>query len=414
MRQATELGERLTQRLVDAAATAPDDAARRWAQCGALAITVDGDGRPSSRPAIVAPLCDAVADHIGEHSGVLGHAVRLDGAALLAERAAFTAWRPQGSISLGGSCRLMATTAGTLALSLARDSDRALLPAFLGIADDASWEEIERVIGASSAVGLARWGAELGLPCANVGETGTGPLVVTGAIGTAQRSSDVPLVVDLSSLWAGPLAAQIIGLSGAQIWKVESRRRPDGGRNAQQGFYDLLHGGHRSLSFDFDSAHDLAALRRLLDHADVVIEASRPRALEQLGLSYEQCRAAGWRGVWLVITGHGRQQPIRVAFGDDAAVAGGLLAGTSTQPSFCGDAIADPLTGMVAAALTLEALATSWAGRIELSLAATSAFFARWLPHEAGPHHYRPSPPVHRHPSAAAPAIGADNATVRY
>jgi hypothetical protein len=59
--------------------------------------------------------------------------------------------------------------------------------------------------------------------------------------------------------------------------------------------------------------------------------------------------------VWTSITGHGRAGAAgdRVAFGDDAAVAGGLVRWAADTPMFLGDAVADPLTGMVAAAATL-------------------------------------------------------------
>jgi len=67
---------------------------------------------------------------------------------------------------------------------------------------------------------------------------------------------------------------------------------------------------------DFTSPEGLSALRALVAQADVVVEASRPRALEQLGID-------AWSGgarVWVSITGHGRNEPVRVGFGDDAAV----------------------------------------------------------------------------------------------
>ena len=59
------------------------------------------------------------------------------------------------------------------------------------------------------------------------------------------------------------------------------------------------------------------------------------------------CAAAG-SAVWVSITGYGRDGPAaqRVAFGDDAAVAGGLIGGDRTDPVFCADAVADPLAGL--------------------------------------------------------------------
>ena len=130
-----------------------------------------------------------------------------------------------------------------------------------------------------------------------------------------------PLVVDLSSLWAGPLCSHLLGLGGARVVKVESTARPDGGRTDDSGFFDLLNHGKASVALDLPSAEGVARLRSLLQAADVVIEGSRPRALRQWGIDAEAllADAAGPR-VWVSITGHGRDdaEGVRVAFGDDA------------------------------------------------------------------------------------------------
>ena len=63
--------------------------------------------------------------------------------------------------------------------------------------------------------------------------------------------------------------------------------------------------------------------------------------------------------MWLSITAYGRTGPWRdrVGFGDDCAAAGGLVAWTADRsPAFVADAVADPLTGMVAAALVADAV----------------------------------------------------------
>src|SRR4029453_19173112 len=96
-----------------------------------------------------------------------------------------------------------------------------------------------------------------------------------------------PLVVDLSSLWAGPLCAHLLGLQGARVVKVESTGRPDGARRGPAAFFDLLHGGPRGVARDLRDPAGAACLRRLLAAADVVVEASRPRALRQLGIEAE-------------------------------------------------------------------------------------------------------------------------------
>ena len=137
-------------------------------------------------------------------------------------------------------------------------------------------------------------------------------------------------VVDLSSLWAGPLCGQLLAAAGARVIKVESTTRPDGARHGPKAFFELMHRGKEFLAFDFSTTAGRAALADVLGAADVVIEASRPRALEQLGI----IAASSPARVWLSITGYGRDLPVRVAFGDDAAVAGGLVAYAEQGPVF--------------------------------------------------------------------------------
>lgn len=182
---------------------------------------------------------------------------------------------------------------------------------------------------------------------------------------------DGALVVDLSSLWAGPSCARLLGLGGARIRKVESTTRPDGSRAGDPDFHRWLHEGHEEVAFDFADAAGRAALVAVLHEADVVIEGSRPRAFDRLGIDPAEFVAKRPGTVWLSITGYGRCGPWRdrVAFGDDAAVAGGLVATDQDgSPAFVGDAIADPLTGVTAAALVAGAVRSGGGVHIDIAL----------------------------------------------
>jgi crotonobetainyl-CoA:carnitine CoA-transferase CaiB-like acyl-CoA transferase len=167
------------------------------------------------------------------------------------------------------------------------------------------------------------------------------------------RPVDGLLVVDFSALWAGPLCAQLLGLAGARVVKVETPTHPDGARRGHPGFYWLLHAGHRSVVLDPTTSAGRRALAELVEAADIVIEASRPRALARFGLDAHAAVAAGT--TWISITAAGRSSD-RIGFGDDVAASAGLVAHDDRgAPVFCGDAIADPLTGLTAAALALTA-----------------------------------------------------------
>ncbi|MEJ0046865.1 MAG: CoA transferase [Rhodospirillales bacterium] len=201
-----------------------------------------------------------------------------------------------------------------------------------------------------------------------------------GTAGVAPRRPAV--VVDLSSLWAGPLAGALLLRAGAEVIKVESVARPDGARRGHSGFFDRLNGGKRCVALDFADARGLAALRALLRHADIVIEGSRPRALRQMGIVAEEFLAERPELVWVSVTAYGRDATVGewVGFGDDAAVAAGLsqrMAETYGQMLFVGDAVADPLTGLQAAVAALAAWRQGRGGLVALSLAGVAARAAR-------------------------------------
>jgi crotonobetainyl-CoA:carnitine CoA-transferase CaiB-like acyl-CoA transferase len=203
-------------------------------------------------------------------------------------------------------------------------------------------------------------------------------------------------VADLSSLWAGPLCGNVLSLAGARVIKVESTQRPDGTRAGPDAFFDLIHGGQESVALDLAAPAGVAALRELLAGVDVVIEGSRPRALEQLGIDAAELLRAGRPKVWVSVTGHGRsgQQRDWAAFGDDAAVAGGLVVWDEAGPCFCADAVADPATGLVAAAACLGLLAEPGRWLVDVPMAGVAA----WL---AGAPNAQPA--LRAAPDAAAP-----------
>jgi crotonobetainyl-CoA:carnitine CoA-transferase CaiB-like acyl-CoA transferase len=214
------------------------------------------------------------------------------------------------------------------------------------------------------------------------------------------------LVADLSSLWAGPLCGQLLARAGAVVVKVETPRRPDGTRSGAPAFFDWMNVGKLSYAVDFDDARD--AVRRLLGAADIVIEGSRPAGLRRRKLSADDVPARSGR-IWLRIKGY-RDQPDRPAFGDDAAVAGGLVGAAADGPVFCGDAIADPLSGLEAARAVGESLRRGGGEVIDVSMAQVAARYAA-LPQSTD----RAAPAGRPQPPPAVPSaspLGADNAAV--
>jgi hypothetical protein len=311
----------------------------------------------------------------------------LDGATILGERAAINGWRIGGDVSPGGGCRLYQAADDHVALNLARDDDRALLPAFFEQDFDASSDAaIAALIASSNAAELVSRARMLGLATARENETDL-PLdapgrLIAGGSKAPPPMKLAPVVVDFSALWAGPLASHLMQLAGGEVIKVESTRRLDGMRDGDRDFFALLNQGKASVALDFTSSADRAALRSLIKRADIVIEASRPRALRNLGLDADAIVRAQPGLVWLTITAHGAtgEQADWVGFGDDCGVAVGLSAASrkaSGVSGFVGDAIADPLTGLNAALVGWNAWRSGAGGRYDVSLrACAQAAFA--------------------------------------
>lgn len=262
------------------------------------------------------------------------------------------------------TCRLLPTLDGWLAVNLARESDVDLLPAWL---EDGA-DEWEKVVADRPTAALVERGVLLGMAVAAPGECTSRP--------TRRRVSEhgrtAFRVVDLSSMWAGPLCARLLADAGAEVIKVEDPRRPDAMRHGSPNLFTRLHDGATFVELPIDSAE----LRALLDTADVVIESARPRALPQAGIDREAI-APDTGCVWVSITGYGLNGGNRVAFGDDAAVAGGLIDWRDGEPQLIGDAIADPITGMIAAHLTLQARAEGGGWIVDAGLAPCAHEIAR-------------------------------------
>ncbi|URM93979.1 CoA transferase [Actinomadura madurae] len=323
--------------------------AAAWARSGVVALTGRPDGPPLVPPGSGAATARVLAERFADHTIRTGRAVRVDGPRLLSERAAFLGLQRRGRVSAGGACRLLRTADGWAAVSCARPDDPSLLGALAcaEVTDD-PWPAVTAWLRGHTGTELAERAELLGVAAGPVRPRPAPPQIPEPLV---PRPLDGALVVDFSALWAGPLCAHLLGLAGARVVKVEMPSRPDGARRGDPGFYRLLHAGHRSVVVDPSVHAGRRALSALVNAADIVIEASRPRALARFGLDAAEAVDSGT--TWVSITAYGRDHD-RVGFGDDVAATSGLVCRESAgggAPLFCGDALADPLTGLTAAML---------------------------------------------------------------
>ncbi|MGA5418808.1 CaiB/BaiF CoA transferase family protein [Streptomyces lavendulocolor] len=199
---------------------------------------------------------------------------------------------------------------------------------------------------------------------------------------TASSPAAPPLqglrVLDLATLFAGPLAATMLGDFGADVIKVEHPRSPDPSRGhgpAKNGvglWWKLLGRNKRTITLDLSTPGGRATLLRLAATADVVVENFRPGTLEKWGLGWPELSAANERLVLARVTGFGQYGPYarRPGFGTLAEAMSGFAAitgepdGPPTLPPFgLADSIA-ALATAYAVMTALQARATTGHGQV--------------------------------------------------
>jgi len=339
-----------------------------WARSGAVAIT----GTPTklfTPPGFAATAARGALLALDSFIGATGIA----GEQLLAERAAISQWPAKAPWTLGLHCRAVRTTDGWFALSLARQADLDAVPALISEPTSHEWVSVDawaRTITTDEAVDRCR---QFGMPAGAIGSVaGRNLMQITSHGATGVRSLRGLRVVDLSALWAGPLCANLLQLAGADVIRVESEQRSDGARIGIPTFDDLLHSGQKSVTFD---SNNLEFLHALVASADLVISASRPRGLESLSLDPQSWLASKAHGVWVQLSAYGSTGPQAnwIGFGDDTAMAAGLVRWIEGIPIPIADAIADPLTGVHAAVGAVSLAQRGGAHLLELSLADVAA-----------------------------------------
>jgi hypothetical protein len=331
----------------------------------------------------VSRFAESVTRAVEKASPLRSFRLGVTGARLLGERAEHrgvdtSAIPRRRGVSETGATRLIRTADGWLSLTLSRSDDYELLPACFERDMPQTpdpWTFAETAARDMSSVHIRDRAVLLGLSCAIPNEHSDSPLSGQHltAFPPAARQPGRMRVVDLSALWAGPLCARLLRERGATVTTVEDPARPDGMRVGSPSFYEALHQGHVPLPVSFATPTGREQLSALIAEADVVITSARPRAFEQLGIDPLRIMSDTSICAWVAITGFGQEQTLRIGFGDDAAIAGGLVNQSTDGPDFIGDAIADPLTGLSAAAIALHAFGSGTRVFADLSLASVAA-----------------------------------------
>lgn len=173
-------------------------------------------------------------------------------------------------------------------------------------------------------------------------------------------------VLDLSTLFAGPLSATLLADYGAEVIKVEHPRgdplRTHGhSKNGHGLMWKQVNRNKRCITLDLSKSEGQEVLLELAAGADVIVENFRPGTLERWNLAYERLSAANPGLVLLRMTGFGQFGPYasRPGFGTLAESMSGFAAitgepdGPPTLPPF---GLADCIAGISGAFAVASAL----------------------------------------------------------
>ncbi|MGE0731307.1 MAG: CoA transferase [Acidimicrobiia bacterium] len=177
-------------------------------------------------------------------------------------------------------------------------------------------------------------------------------------------------VLDLTAMWAGPLATWLLAAAGAEVIKIEAPCRIDGLRRSTRpatagpgpgALFVALDGGKSHRSLDLREPAALAALLELVTDADAVVDSFSPRVRPNLGIDAATLRRRrpGLIDVGVRAYPSGGAEAGWVAYGGGAHATGGLAIGPDGAPRRAACAYPDPLAGLEAALAVVTALGTA-------------------------------------------------------
>ncbi|MGL4443740.1 MAG: CaiB/BaiF CoA transferase family protein [Alsobacter sp.] len=181
-------------------------------------------------------------------------------------------------------------------------------------------------------------------------------------------------VLELARILAGPWVGQTLADLGADVVKVERPGAGDDtrawgppfvqgadGEQLSAAYFHSCNRGKRSIAVDFETPEGQAVVRRLAEHADVVVENFKVGGLKKYGLDHDSLRALNPRLVTCSITGFGQDGPYAERAGYDFMIQamGGIMEVTGErggEPQKVGVAVSDIFTGVYSVVGILAAL----------------------------------------------------------
>lgn len=194
-------------------------------------------------------------------------------------------------------------------------------------------------------------------------------------------------IVDMTSMWAGPLCTELLARFGATVVKVEPAARPDGLRfgdgddgRGRAPMFDALNGHKEFADIDLRHCSDRGEFLQELRRADLLVTSLSPRAQQNLGLDPVSLRSQFPQLRVLSITAFAGSSAEAewVAYGTGVHAASGLgmVEGSPQAPAF---SYPDPLAGLLGCRVALAQLARAVEPAQRISLEEAIRPLVRWV-----------------------------------
>ena len=168
----------------------------------------------------------------------------------------------------------------------------------------------------------------------------------------SQQSLSGIRVLDLSRLLPGPFLTMILADMGADVIKIEAPVIGDYMRQipplngTMSGRYLSVNRDKRSLVLNLKEEQGRAALLKMVESVDVVVESFRPGVMQKLGLDFETLKSHNAKVILCSLSGYGQTGPYKTRAGHDLnyiGLAGVLAMGGERggKPMMPGTQIAD-------------------------------------------------------------------------
>ena len=142
---------------------------------------------------------------------------------------------------------------------------------------------------------------------------------------TAPRPLEGVKVVEFCQIASGPFCGMLLADFGAEVVKVEPpegdamRTWPPLSDGYSENFASLNR-GKQSIALDLKQPQDLALARQLVLDADVVVENSRPGAMQRLGLGWDWFAPRKPSLIYCSISAYGQDGPRGTEGGFDLTI----------------------------------------------------------------------------------------------